>query len=132
LVQALTNLLQNAADSIQARVKADGPGAEKGRIKLVLSSENRRISISVEDNGIGLPRDIGRDITDPYVTTRAEGTGLGLAIVRKIMEDHGGELTLEDGLESGAKVSLIFRATGPRGAGGNETEQIKKIAESKE
>ncbi len=125
LVQALTNLLQNASDSIHTRVKGGGPGAEKGRIKVTLRSENRRVAIQVEDNGIGLPRDVGRDITDPYVTTRAEGTGLGLAIVRKIMEDHGGELTLEDRPEGGARVSLIFRASGPRSVVGNENEEEK-------
>ena len=47
-------------------------------------------------------------MTEPYVTTRAKGTGLGLAIVKKIMEDHGGELMLEDGSISGARVRLVF------------------------
>ena len=42
------------------------------------------------------------------MTTRSKGTGLGLAIVRKIMEDHGGDLRLEDGPEEGARVSLLF------------------------
>jgi two-component system nitrogen regulation sensor histidine kinase NtrY len=129
LMQALTNLLQNASDSIQARVSAEGEDAEKGRIKVILRSENRRIGLVVEDNGIGLPRDVGRDITDPYVTTRAEGTGLGLAIVRKIMEDHGGELTLEDRPEGGAKISLIFRVSGPRGAGSREEQEEQSDTE---
>jgi two-component system nitrogen regulation sensor histidine kinase NtrY len=42
------------------------------------------------------------------VTTRAKGTGLGLAIVKKIMEDHRGQLVLEDGYTDGARVSLVF------------------------
>jgi len=42
------------------------------------------------------------------VTTRVRGTGLGLAIVKKIMEDHEGELMLEDREPEGARVSLIF------------------------
>ena len=48
----------------------------------------------VTDNGIGLPAEHKHRLTEPYVTTRAKGTGLGLAIVRKIMEDHGGDITL--------------------------------------
>jgi two-component system, NtrC family, nitrogen regulation sensor histidine kinase NtrY len=47
-------------------------------------------------------------LTEPYVTTRVKGTGLGLAIVKKIMEDHEGELMLEDRKPEGAKVSLVF------------------------
>ena len=50
----------------------------------------------VEDNGKGLPQQGRERLTEPYVTTRAKGTGLGLAIVKKIMEDHQGELVLED------------------------------------
>jgi len=42
------------------------------------------------------------------VTTRSKGTGLGLAIVKKIMEDHRGELILEDGDPIGARVNLVF------------------------
>ena len=50
----------------------------------------------MRDNGVGLPKEQRHRLTEPYVTTRAKGTGLGLAIVRKILEDHGGELMLED------------------------------------
>jgi two-component system nitrogen regulation sensor histidine kinase NtrY len=51
--------------------------------------------ITIADNGIGLPADRAR-LFEPYVTTRAKGTGLGLPIVRKIIEEHGGTLALED------------------------------------
>ena len=54
----------------------------------------RRFAFRITDNGIGLPPEHRHRLTEPYVTTRAKGTGLGLAIVRKIMEDHGGEITL--------------------------------------
>ena len=47
------------------------------------------------DNGIGLPEDRAR-LFEPYVTTRDKGTGLGLPIVKKIIEEHGGSLALED------------------------------------
>ncbi len=109
ILQCLTNLLQNAADAIEARREAD-PDAPPGRIVLRLADGPRSYRISVTDNGVGLPKaDRGR-LTDPYVTTRKSGTGLGLAIVTKIMEHHGGELVLgdatgEDGLD-GARVVL--------------------------
>ena len=50
------------------------------------------------------------------MTTRAKGTGLGLAIVKKVMEEHGGELVLEDREGGGARVTLSFPAGEMRGA----------------
>ena len=54
------------------------------------------------------PRRNAHRLTEPYVTTRAKGTGLGLAIVKKIMEEHGGNLILDDRPGGGASVRLIF------------------------
>jgi two-component system nitrogen regulation sensor histidine kinase NtrY len=108
--QALTNLLKNAVEAIQGRDGADRP---PGRVGLVLRSEGSGIVVEVEDNGKGLPTDNRERLTEPYVTTRSKGTGLGLAIVKKIMEDHGGDLYLEDAPGGGARVGLIFREAEP-------------------
>jgi two-component system nitrogen regulation sensor histidine kinase NtrY len=92
--QALTNLLQNAADAVTARPREDGEG---GRIAIRLEGVEDGFAIVVEDDGIGLPDGEERArLAEPYVTHKAKGTGLGLAIVKKIMEDHGGRLVLED------------------------------------
>ncbi|NKB58688.1 MAG: HAMP domain-containing protein [Alphaproteobacteria bacterium] len=104
--QAVTNLLQNAADAIEGR-----NDDEPGKIALELRHTDGECAITVCDNGIGLPAEDRESLTEPYVTTRAKGTGLGLAIVRKIMEDHKGRLLLEDGAEGGARVSLVFPDT---------------------
>ncbi len=107
--QALTNLLKNAAESV---VRRTGDEVPKGHISLALKEgiENGRrlVSVVVEDNGSGLPSEHRDRLLEPYVTTRTKGTGLGLAIVKKIMEDHNGDLLLEDREEGGARVSLIF------------------------
>jgi two-component system nitrogen regulation sensor histidine kinase NtrY len=103
--QALTNLLKNAVEGIQAR---QGEGLPKGRVRVTVASRDGRPAIAVEDNGKGLPTEQRERLTEPYVTTRMKGTGLGLAIVTKIMEDHGGSVTLEDREGGGARVSLIF------------------------
>ncbi len=110
LGQALTNLLQNAADAIAARAGQgeaagageSGPGGAlppgiAGHIRVLLEPEAEQVRIVVEDDGIGLPGgEVRERLTEPYVTHKAKGTGLGLAIVKKIMEDHGGGLVLED------------------------------------
>ncbi len=102
--QALVNLMKNAAESIQGRDDAREPGM----IRVHAQALKGQTIVSVEDNGRGLPQE-GRDrLTEPYVTTRTKGTGLGLAIVKKIMEDHHGELVLEDRDGGGARVRLVF------------------------
>jgi two-component system nitrogen regulation sensor histidine kinase NtrY len=110
LAQCLTNLLQNAADAIESRGEAEGGAAPPGRVSVRLSAGRRNYRITVEDNGVGLPRESRDRLTDPYVTTRKRGSGLGLAIVTKILEHHGGELALGDagggdGLD-GARVTI--------------------------
>jgi two-component system nitrogen regulation sensor histidine kinase NtrY len=107
LSQAVTNLLQNAADAIDGRI-AEGRDLPKGQVRMILDYADGEAWITVEDNGKGLPTADRDRLTEPYVTTRAKGTGLGLAIVKKIMEDHGGRLVLEDRPGGGARVSLVF------------------------
>jgi len=110
--QALTNLLQNAADAVAARPRENGEG---GRIGLALEPLDDGWAITVEDDGVGLPDGEERArLTEPYVTHKAKGTGLGLAIVKKIMEDHGGRLALEDRPDGpGARAVLILPAETP-------------------
>ena len=104
--QAITNLLRNAADAVAMR---DGAGA----ITVAVTDSNGLISISVTDDGIGLPREDRERLTEPYVTHKPKGTGLGLAIVKKIMEDHGGHLTLDDRPDGfGTVAALVLPAEG--------------------
>ena len=106
--QALTNIIKNATEGIASRVAAgdDTPG----KIGVAIETTDTTIAFRVTDNGIGLPAEQRHRLTEPYVTTRAKGTGLGLAIVRKVMEDHGGEILLEDAAEDGkgARISLVL------------------------
>lgn len=115
VARALTNVLKNAAESVESRLAHETDDKANGLITLTVIDDRRNggdegsVRVIVEDNGIGLPEEDRERLTEPYVTTRAKGTGLGLAIVRKIMEDHDGELRLEDRDGGGAKISLIFR-----------------------
>lgn len=112
LSQALTNLLQNAVDAITGR---PDDAAEPGWVKIEVSATDSVATITVEDNGRGLPVEERARLTEPYVTTRSKGTGLGLAIVSRIVEQHGGTLTLEDrGAElPGARIVLTLQVDLP-------------------
>lgn len=102
--QVMTNVLKNAAEAIERHGGRDKDGA----IDVNLAWSHDVATITVEDNGIGLPKAERGRLTEPYVTTREKGTGLGLAIVRKIVEDHGGAISLNDASEGGAAISMTF------------------------
>jgi two-component system nitrogen regulation sensor histidine kinase NtrY len=95
ITQALTNLIKNAGEAIETLYEKDAPDGFSPEIRIALTVEGRAATIRISDNGIGLPADRAR-LFEPYVTTRAKGTGLGLPIVKKIIEEHGGELALDD------------------------------------
>lgn len=122
--QAVTNLVQNAAEAMERREE----GREGSpRVIVRLQEDDGRAIIEVEDNGPGLPPE-GRDkLLEPYVTTRKNGTGLGLAIVRKIFEDHGGSLTLGDADGGGALIRAeIASDAGPAIAQHRKSAKAKK------
>ena len=102
LRQALTNIIQNALDSLAEHGTA-GPC-----VNLKLAVRDGFLMLSVTDNGPGFP-DIDRaSLLEPYVTKRDKGTGLGLAIVSKIIKDLGGELELLDAENGGARVVVTL------------------------
>ena len=91
--QALTNLIQNAVDSIQSRTKKEPKHI--GKIDIIFHEDQESLCVVVTDNGQGLPKNEDpSSLSEPYITHRDKGTGLGLAIVKKIMTDHGGTLVI--------------------------------------
>ncbi|MCT4559313.1 MAG: PAS domain-containing sensor histidine kinase [Pelagimonas sp.] len=98
--QALTNLIKNAGEAIESLEERGAPDGHSPQIRVQARVAGDRAEIRIMDNGIGLPEDRAR-LFEPYVTTRDKGTGLGLPIVKKIIEEHGGTLALEDAPEFG-------------------------------
>ena len=91
--QAFGNIIKNAAEATElAAHERDGGGV----IRVEARRSGEAITVSIMDNGRGLPTENRQRLLEPYMTTREKGTGLGLAIVRKIIEDHGGTLELHD------------------------------------
>ncbi len=121
LSQALTNLIKNAGEAIETRIEKMGSEGIEPEIRVALSQDDRGIEISVADNGIGLPEDRAK-LFEPYVTTRDAGTGLGLPIVKKIIEEHGGTLALQDApvFEGQNHYGAMAVIRLPKGVVGNE------------
>lgn len=97
LIQALLNLIKNAAESISPD-QPDGrillQTAYRPGVRLTLPGSEARVNlpmmIQIEDNGSGIPDGMAAHLFDPFVSSKPSGTGLGLALVAKIVRDHGG------------------------------------------
>jgi two-component system, NtrC family, nitrogen regulation sensor histidine kinase NtrY len=109
LGQALTNVVKNAVEAIEARRNRGDQHADGDRIDLSIRREDEQLVIDVLDTGVGLPQDRER-LTEPYMTTRVRGTGLGLAIVKKIVEEHLGEIAFLDRTGGGTRVRIALDA----------------------
>ena len=127
--QAMTNVLKNAVEAIEARARTAGEDYH-GQIEVAMRGEGegaaQAILVAITDNGIGLPQDRER-IVEPYVTTREKGTGLGLAIVKKIVEEHGGDMTFASAETGGTSVTLRFARDPLRAA--EEAQRPQEAAE---
>ncbi|MBW1807218.1 MAG: HAMP domain-containing histidine kinase [Deltaproteobacteria bacterium] len=94
--RALLNLVRNA-------IQASGSG---GRVKLSIWQTDQEVTFAVSDTGPGIDEDSRKRIFEPFFTTRQKGTGLGLALVKRIVDAHGGVLSLDSEPGKGATFSL--------------------------
>ncbi|MCI0666617.1 MAG: ATP-binding protein [Methylococcaceae bacterium] len=96
--QVLHNLIKNAREALES--------SDQGRIvvstRTVSLKGSNWIELRIEDNGPGIPAEKVDRVFDPYVTGKAKGTGLGLAIVKKIIEEHGGMISVDTDYLDGA------------------------------
>lgn len=102
LSRIITNLVTNA---IQAKVEN-----KKSVINVDLEAVNKRINISVEDNGKGIPKDMHDQIFEPNFTSKNSGMGLGLTMVKKMVLDYDGEVLLSSEIGKGTKFTISIPA----------------------
>src|SRR5581483_4774275 len=101
LKRALLNLIRNSVESI--------PDGHTGKVRLhVEAKPEHEVTISVEDDGPGLPEAVRAKLFSPFVTTKAAGSGLGLAISKKIAESLGGTLRLRGVTPHGTRAEMYF------------------------
>ncbi len=113
--QLLLNLLKNAADACVQRQQSEVDAAKTylPTIDIDLRYQDRKILLTVTDNGTGLTEDANL-LMQAFYSTKSEGLGLGLVICRDIAESHGGRFSLETALGGGcqAQVSLPRKLDG--------------------
>jgi signal transduction histidine kinase len=108
LRRVVQNLVENAIHAVSGKT---GKECELSPYILVATScQEGRIKLIIEDNGIGMDENTVKRAFEPLFTTRAQGTGLGLAIVRKIVEEHGGVVSISSTLECGTLVTVELPA----------------------
>ncbi|MFI5450248.1 MAG: PAS domain S-box protein [Candidatus Bathyarchaeia archaeon] len=96
LKRVLTNLIQNAIDAMP-----DG-----GKLSIDSTNAQKEVLISIRDTGVGIPRDEMEKIWTPLYTTKAKGIGLGMAICKRIVEAHGGSISVDSTVGKGTTFTL--------------------------
>jgi nitrogen fixation/metabolism regulation signal transduction histidine kinase len=122
LRQVIHNLLQNAQDAMSERA----PGAPRARIDVTTEAihyqsagggEGTAVRLAIVDNGPGFAPKILSRAFEPYVTSKARGTGLGLPMVKKIIDEHGGRIDIQNRLDgTGASVLILLLKLAPEAA----------------
>jgi signal transduction histidine kinase len=115
--QAFNNLLSNACEAMGAQ-----GGELRIRVHPAIASDGQtgEVVVEIEDTGPGVPADVKEQIFNPFFTTKKTGVGLGLAIVSKIVDAHGGTLTLASPPGQGA----CFRMTFPAAEGDQRSQAV--------
>jgi signal transduction histidine kinase len=102
--QVLVNVVVNAFHAL----------AEGGRCHITATTctadGKRWVEMTVRDTGVGIPEEALPRLFDPFYTTKPSGSGLGLAIAYRIMQDHGGLISVSSAPATGTSVALRFPA----------------------
>ncbi|HEX3333331.1 MAG TPA: ATP-binding protein [Acidimicrobiales bacterium] len=107
LAEVLTNLVTNAYQAMP----------EGGTLRLAASCADSVTTFTVEDTGSGIRDTTMPRVFEPFFTTKNSGTGLGLAIVQRLVQGHGGRITLENTEGGGARATVVLPAVKERVAG---------------
>lgn len=96
--QALVHLIRNSVEAMP----------EGGELMIEVEVAEKEVRIILRDSGHGLGESHGEHATDPFFTTKMIGTGMGLTMVKRIVEDHGGSLSLDNRSEGGARATVVL------------------------
>jgi signal transduction histidine kinase len=111
MVRVFVNLIKNAVDAMP----------EGGMLQVKSHQTDGNVEISFADTGIGLPEGNLAKLFSPLVTTKAQGMGFGLAICKRMVEAHGGKITVESALGKGSTFTITLPIEPKSDAGGETT-----------
>ncbi|MGQ9628778.1 MAG: GAF domain-containing protein [bacterium] len=98
LMQVMLNVIDNAIEAMEGG----------GELTVTTRQEGENISISIGDTGCGIPKDIIKNIYDPFFTTKARGTGLGLTIAYRVVRLHGGDIQVRSKVGKGTTFTIVL------------------------
>lgn len=104
--RVLEHLISNSLDAIR----------DRGTLRLVFSCDRQNLILRIEDDGPGIPAEMRSKIFQPFYTTKASGTGLGLALCRRLVDEQGGTLRLDEDFGQGAAFVLALPRARPNQA----------------
>ena len=98
MMEALLNLVVNALDAV----------SDDGHVQILLTKSDEQISVSITDDGCGIPAKQLLTIFQPFVTTKPDGTGLGLPVAKRIIEAHGGHIRVSSAPQKGSTFTFLL------------------------
>jgi signal transduction histidine kinase len=113
LRRVVINLIGNAIDAME------GAGTAEPKLT-IMSGDNlagTEVWVRLQDNGPGIPVETRAKIFDPFFTTKSSGTGLGLALSKKVVDAHGGCISVESSPQHGTEFVLSFPKDSRLGGG---------------
>lgn len=96
LIQVFINIMKNSMEAI----------TENGHINITTKNSEQSIVVTIEDNGIGMSQKVINNIFEPFFTTKEQGTGLGMMISNKIIEEHGGNISIHSEMNLGTQIII--------------------------
>lgn len=101
LKQAFINVIENALEAM--------PGG--GTLRMITSVREGYVYVIIEDNGLGVERDIRPRLFEPFVSSKVHGMGMGLPVARRIIESHGGDIRVKSTIGKGTAVWIGIPVT---------------------
>ncbi len=103
VAQSLSNIANNAIEAV----------GRDGRVSIRVEASDDDVLFTIADNGPGIKLQPGEDVFRPFFTKKEGGTGLGLTIAHRIIAAHGGTVSFENGLDGGARFSILMPVAPP-------------------
>jgi len=100
LIRIITNLIKNAVEACDS--------LEKPLIQVNIKMKNKNVIIDINDNGVGIPKEIKSKIFEPNFTTKTSGMGLGLGMVKNLVNSYGGNISFKSKINLGTSFLITF------------------------